>query len=770
MRSPIFAARLLAPVALVAYAQPAIAQHTLNFRDVDVRAFIADAARVTGRTFVVDGRVQGRITVVSERPLSRAEYFEIVLSTLRANGLVAIPLPGGSYRVQSIDGAAAQPTRIGAGNTSRNLLVTEVVRLRHADATAALETLRPLVSAQGSLTANRNANSLVIVDFADNVRRIRALISGIDRDTTTTELVTLDNAGAREIAESLTQLGAGGGGGDGGRGGVSVAAIDGANAIALRGDATNVARFAALARDLDRRTASAAEIRVYWLRHANAERLLPTLQQLVGGGSDPTLPSNSPAATALPSQSGAGGSSGAGGGAIAAPALPPVRSGGAGGGGAGGNSIVTRGPGIITRYEGANAIIVAGNAEVQRMIGELIRQLDVRRNQVLVEAIIVEIGDGAAQQLGVQFLLGGENIPFASTNYSNVNPNILTVGAAAAGYALSRQTTTIDGNVVTTTTTNPLGSGVTDAAVSSILGASGGLAGIAADIGRNAIFGAIINAVRSDNSSNILAVPHMVTLDNSPARFLVGQDVPITTGEALSTNFDNAFRTIERREVGIKLEVTPQINAAGEITLTIRQEVSSVAGPVTSRSSDLIFNTRLFETVLTAEDGQILAIGGLLNDDERRTLQAIPFLSDLPLIGALFRARSRSRSHTNLMVFIRPTILRDRADNDAMTARRYTQIRDAQALRNPDSEAELDVLVRDYLGAVPPAIAPRADDVEFAPGAVQPVPLPPSAAPATEAMPAATPVDVPPLSAAPAPPAAPDALAAAATTAGGGLR
>ncbi|MGL4312630.1 MAG: secretin N-terminal domain-containing protein, partial [Sphingomonas sp.] len=423
-----------------------------------------------------------------------------------------------------------------------------------------------------------------------------------------------------------------------------------------------------------------------------------------------------------------GGTPGGSVGQQATPAAPPARTATSGNG----DTIVNRGPGIITRYEGANAIIVAGNADTQRLIGELIRQLDVRRNQVLVEAIIVEIGDNAARQLGVQFLLGGENIPFAATNYSNTSPSILTLGAAAAGYELSRQTTTIDDNIVTTTSENPLGQGVVDAATQQILGATGGFGGLALDIGRNAIFGAIINAVRTDTNSNLLAVPHMVTLDNSPARFLVGQDVPVTTGEALSDNFDNRFRTVQRREVGIKLEITPQINASGEITLTIRQEVSSVAGPVNSRSSDLIFNTRLFETVLTAGDGQIMAIGGLLNDDERRTIQAIPLLSEIPLIGELFRSRSRARTNTNLMVFIRPTILRDGADAAAMTARRYNYVRNAQLLRDPEAEPEIDLLVRDYLGTVPPVITPQPGDMMIGAasrtpdGTVAPVPMPPS--------------------------------------------
>ncbi len=697
-------ATLMIGTALVASAVPAAAQHVLNVRDADIRAFIADAARVTGRTFVVDGRVQGRVTVVTERPLSRSEYFEIFLSTLRANGLIAIPLQNGSYRIQPIDGAAAQPSPIGTRGAPANQLVTEVVRLRYIDASQAVDTLRPLVSAQGSVTANRNANSLVVVDFADNVRRIRALVQSIDRDATATRLVHLRNAGAREMAASLQQLGATAAGANGApaSGTVSVAAFDSSNSIAIRGDAGAVERFAALAEELDQRAASSAEIRVYWLENADAARLLPTLQQLVGGGSDPVTPD---AAVARSSNGDTGG-----GDAPARAATPAPASTAAGGTG----SIVTRGPAIVTRYEGANAIIVAGNADVQRMLGELIRQLDVRRRQVLVEAVIVEISDNAARQLGVQFLLGGQNAPFAATNYSNANPSILTIGAAAGGYLLSNDTTTIDGNVVTTTRTNPFGPGVAEAAASQILGATGGFAGFAGDIGRNTVFGAIINAVQSDTDSNLLATPHIVTLDNNEARFLVGQEVPITTGEALSDNFDNAFRTVQRQEVGIRLIVTPQINANGEIKLYISQEVSSVAGPVSSRSSDLILNKRLFETTLTAMDGQILAIGGLLNDDERATIERIPLLSDIPLLGELFRSRSRSRARTNLMVFIRPSILRDARDNDALTARRYGYIRNEQLRRNPDAEPEIDLLVRDYLGIQPPQLVERSDDVTYA--------------------------------------------------------
>ncbi len=347
---------MLAAALVSATPTAAVAQYTLNVRDADIRAFIQDAARITGRTFVIDGRVNGKVSVVTDRPLSRSEYFEIFLATLRSNGLVAVPGPNGSYRVQPIDGAAAQPGRIGSGGAAQNQFVTEIIRLRHIDAVAAVETLRPLVSAQGSLTANRNANSLVVADFADNIRRIRALAASIDRDSSTSQIVTLKNAGAREIAAALQALVPAGG--EGARAPVAIVPIDSSNAIALRGDQALVTRFVAMANDLDAKAAGGTELRVYWLEHANAETLLPTLQQLIGGGSDPAQKAGLPPASASSSGSGSGG-------APAAAATSAPASTGAGGSG----SISTRGPAIVTRYEGANAIIVAANSEVQRMLG-----------------------------------------------------------------------------------------------------------------------------------------------------------------------------------------------------------------------------------------------------------------------------------------------------------------------------------------------------------------------------------------------------------------
>jgi general secretion pathway protein D len=689
---------------LAAPLTPASAQHVVNFREADIRAFIEDAARVTGRTFIVDPAVSGKVSVVTQRPLSRSEYFELFLSTLRANGLMAVPLQGGAFRIQPIATGAAAGGRV-AGRGSANNFVTEIFRTRSIEGAQALEALRPLVSREGSITASRN--SIVVADFADNVARIRQVLRSIDRDTSNSRIVALRNAGAREIATSLNALMEGSS--PNGRP-ATIVAIDSSNSIALRGDAATVARLAAMAEELDQRAATGTEIRVIFLQHADAAQLLPVLQQLLG--QPVTQPPPTPGLSSRNSEGTTSSSTTRSGGG-----RPPVRTttttaeaAPAETAAATGVSIFGPRGAVVTRFQGANALVIAASTDVQRQLGEVIRQLDTRREQVLVEAIIVEISDNAAKKLGVQLLLsglGGSNIPFAVTNYSNASPNLLTVAGAVAAERLRTTTTTVNGQVVTTTQNSSVADALQEAAVSSVLGATGGIGGLAFRTG-NAIFGAIINAVKSDSKSNILSTPSIMTLDNQEARILVGQEIPITTGEALSQNFDNQFRTVDRENVGITLEVLPQINAGGSIKLNLRQEVSSIAGPVSGRSADLILNKREIETVITVDDGEIVGIGGLLDDNERRTIEKIPFLGDLPAIGNLFKSKSRSRAKTNLMVFIRPTILRSPADARAMTERRYGYIRGMHYLQNPDQEPTIDELVREYMGMVPPDPAPAA--------------------------------------------------------------
>ena len=676
----------------LALATPLAAPQVLNLRDADIRAFIQDASKVTGRTFVIDQRVTGKVSVVTDRPLSRSEYFEVFLSTLRANGLIAIPIGGGSYRIQPAEGAATQPGRVGSRGAASNAFVTEIFRLRGADATATVETVRPLISREGSVSANKAANSLVVADYADNIRRIRTLLNQLDASgADNTRVIPLRNAGAREIVQALQGLNAG-------SGGVAAVAIDSSNSVILRGDQTSLARTAAIVADLDRRAAAGSEIRVVFLQNADAEKLLPVLQQLVGQSVSitPQVVSTSPSSPQLPGTAVRPA-------AEAAVAQTTVTSSNSSGKSA-----------VIARYEGVNAVIISASADVQRTLGEVIRQLDTRREQVLVEAIIVEISDSAARKLGVQLGVGGPG-GGGFTTYSNVTPGILPIAAGLLSNKINggtTTTTTVNGTT-TTTTSGATGSGdlITNA-LSALNTATGGTVGGAIHLGGNTYLGAILTAVQQDNNSNLLSTPSIVTLDNQEAKILVGQEIPVTTGEALSNNFDNAFRTVQRQNVGIQLEVKPQINAGGAIKLYLRQEVSSIAGPVTSNSADLILNKREIQTTMTVDDGQIMAIGGLLDDNERRTLEKVPLLGDIPLIGELFRSRTRSRAKTNLMVFIRPTILRSQGDAAALAAQRYGYIRGAQMAADPNAEPSIDELLRDYMGIEPPVVAPPPSEIQ----------------------------------------------------------
>lgn len=699
----------LVPAIALALASPALAQLSLNVRDADIRAFIADAASATGRTFIIDSRVNGKVTVVTDHPLSKSQYFEVFLSTLRANGLVAVPTSGGAFRIQPIDNAASQPTPVGSRAPSRDSFVTDIVRLRSIDAASALETVKPLVSPQGSVTANAAGNSLVIVDFADNVHRIRQVLAGIDTDNASTRVIALKNAGAREIATALKGL-IGEGGGQPGGPSVQVVSVDSSNSVVLRGDPNTVSRLATVAAELDQKAQAGTEIRVVFLENADAAQLLPVLQQLVGEQPSAIPQEDESVTSNFLSQSG---SSSNGGVSQLQPSVnqaqtpTPAPAASQSGGDNGTNKPAIVGEGgrtaaVVTRFAGANAIVIAGPPEVQRQLGEVIRQLDTRRQQVLVEAVVAEVSDTAAKQLGVQFLLGNlKGGAFAATNYSASAPSLLAIAGAIGAQKLATTTTTTNGNVTTTGQDTTISDQLAQSAVSSILGTSGGLFGGGGRIG-NTILGGIINAVKSDTQSNLLQSPSVVMLDNTPSHLLVGQEVPITTGKALSNNFDNAFQTIQRENVGIELDVKPQINSSGTIKLFLHQTVSSIAGPVSSDNSELIINKREVQTTMTVDDGQIAVIGGLLDDNERRTLEKIPLLGDIPVIGNLFKSHSKSHAKTNLMIFIRPTILRTADDTQRVTEQRYGYLRAVQGQMNPEQEPSIDQLVRDYMGASPP--------------------------------------------------------------------
>ncbi|NQE62781.1 type II secretion system secretin GspD [Caulobacter sp. RHG1] len=653
------AAPLVVVVPSVAWAQAQV----LNVQDADIRVFIQDVGKSTNTTFVIDPRVKGTVSVTSNGPLNRRELFELFLATLRANNLVAVPAGNGVYRVEPAENAARQP------NAAGGQFATEVFRLRSLDPATAADMLKPLVGPQGQVVANPRGGTVVVADYADNIRRIRALLSQVDQDRASVHTVTLTNSSAREIAQVINDLIAGpGADGKAGRGAVTVVPVESSNSILLRGDADAVQRLLPLITDLDRRAESSDDIRVVFLRHANAEQMLPVLQQLVG---------QAPTTTASSSRSSTSGTSAS---TTAAPAATAASS----------ASIAPAGTrASVARYPGANALIINAPPETQRTLAEVIRQLDIRREQVLVEAIVVEVSDDAAKQLGVQFLLGGTNgtIPFMGTNYTNISPSLFPLAASAAA-----------GNDADTDASKAL----RDSAISSLLGAAGVTGGVAGRSG-DVLFGAIINAVKKDSGSNLLSTPSIMTLDNEEARILVGQQVPITTGEVLGDNNANPFRTIQRQDVGVQLEVKPQINAGGGITLFLRQEVSAVAGPISAGSTELIINKREIETTALVDDGDIVVLGGLLDQNETASVQRVPGLGDVPGLGALFRSKVRERGRTNLMVFIRPRIIKTVADARAVSLPRLDQIRRESQLVTPEGDNSLDAVIRSFPAPPTPA-------------------------------------------------------------------
>lgn len=634
---------------------PAADGEALNLQGVDIRAFIQDVSRATGSTFILDPRVLGTVTLTSQEELAPPDLLAMLLATLRAQGLVAIPSGPGSYRIIPDDTAAQQPGAAG-GEFG---YATEVFRLRHVDARTAAETLRPLVGRGGVVAATPEGNSLLVADYADNLRRLRALVAQIDQDRSDIRLVALSNSSAREIAAVVTQLVATPGAGEGVRSGtLSVIPVDSSNTVMLRGDPATVERIATMIVDLDQRAAASGDVRVVRLQHANAEQLLPVLQQIVGQPPDTFESAAFPDPSAIP-----------------------------------GTIVANSSRANLARFPGANAIVIAADAETQRMLAEVIAQLDTRREQVLVEAIVVEVSEGAAKQLGVQFLLAGRdgNVPFGVTNFPGSGPGILPLGAA----------TTIGRDAEAGTPQANL----RDAALGSLLGTAGGLLGIGGS-SSDQLFGMIINAVQSDNQSNLLSTPSILTLDNEEASILVGQEVPITTGEVLGDANTNPFRTTQRQDVGIKLEVKPQINPGGGITLFLRQEVSAIAAVLSATSNDLILNKREIQTTVLVDDGSIVVLGGLLDRGEQISVDKVPVLGDVPGIGGLFRNRSRARNQTNLMVFIRPTIIRNSLEAQNATAPRYGYIRDLQPGVDAGERAVLDAVVEDYLRTQAPRSIP----------------------------------------------------------------
>lgn len=653
---------LLSVSAAQAQEQEAACRIELNYEDADIRAVVDEIAIRTGRYFVLDPAVQGRVTIKSppNSGICVDEAWELFQAMLRANDFVAVPIGDMKFRVVPLQEAARSGGRVGAGGTGLEL-VTEIIRLRYVDSREAAANLAQIIGNSGVVSPVRSGNSIIIVDTASNVERLRKVLLELDRDPTVFRRIELINASAGDVARVVNDLASEISDEQSGRGSFSIAPVEASNSLFVRAEPSLMARIEGVIAELDLYGGNTSNLSVISLNHASAEELAPLLTEVANN-------------------------------------TPGLASGEA-------SARVNRA--TVSFHGPTNSLIINGDAEIQRTLQNVIAKLDVRRSQVLVEAIVVAISEKLERDIGFQYFLtgNGENgVPFTATNFPS-GPNLLPAAGAALlrGDALSG----IFDNGTDDTDDGPLADQFAEQALRSLLGLQGGVFGGGFEFGDGNVFGAILTAIQSDTDSNVLSTPSVLTLDNETARLQVGQEIPITTGEQIGDDFQNAFRTVDRQEVGVILEVTPQINDGDVVTLEITQEISDIQGPITSTSTDLITNKREITTTALVDNGQILVIGGLIDEELELRSDKIPFLGDLPGVGALFRSNSRESNRSNLMVFIRPTIIRDQQTADLATSKKLDYIRARELLRSGNPQSDLDRLIDQVTGIDRPE--PRND-------------------------------------------------------------
>ncbi|MEO6153953.1 MAG: type II secretion system secretin GspD [Croceibacterium sp.] len=634
--------------------QPATtpADVVVNMRDVDVADVAQQVSRITGRTIILDPTVSGRVNVTSAVPLTPAGVWELFVSVLRGQGF-AVVRNGRAWRVVPQATAAREPT----AGASTGQVVTRLIRLRTLSPEAAARIFRPIVATFGSVEPVTNPNAIVVTDYADNVARIESLARGLDGgggNTPGITSLTLRHASARDVAAAISGVL-----GESEGGGPRAVADERSNIVLVRGNAAALLEARRIAQTLDRPSGTAATIRVFRLRFADAESVTRVLQGLMGataGANNPvastlrTNRSNPAAAAATPIRGVATASGGLANltdnpaarsaESLSTTVFSPDKTSGASGGFSTDTLSVEPAPEL-------NAIVVRGSPAEIATLEPLIADLDVRRPQVMIEAAIVEITGDRSEQLGIQLGLGAAADAVtnsAGTSFSNLGLSL--------------------GQIL----------GLIGSPVAAALGADG----LTGNFGSRGDFGILVQALGQSSRANLLSTPSITTMDNEPAEIVVGQNVPFRTGSyATDGNTTTPFTTIERADVGITLRVVPRVHDGDTIRLEVNQEVSSLVGAVTG-AADLVTNRRSIQTTVLADDGQTIVLGGLISDDQLRTRSQVPVLGDIPILGNLFKSRRESTTRRTLFVFLRPTILRDSRTVAAAAAAKYDRIHDAE--------------------------------------------------------------------------------------------
>ena len=680
------------------------AQVTLNFVNADIEAVSRAMSAMMDRQILVDPRVKGVITVYSEQAMSVANAWLQYQAALRGLGFAVVDNNGLLKVVPEAD-AKLQAGTVSVGPVSQrgDQVITQIYRLNHENPNNLVAVLRPLISPNNTINANPATSSLVITDYADNLTRLGKIIAALDQPSSTdVEVVPVRYAIASDLATLVQRLGDGattgvpGVPGGGGSTGLSVLADARSNTLILR--AANPARLAsarALVEQLDRPGIGgpAGQINVVYLKNADATKLATVLRAAFGGGSSGGGGASSPSGLG---SIGAGASSGTavGGAAGASVANTPLSA-----------SAQPSTGGFIQADPATNSLVISAPEPLYRQIRAVIDQLDGRRAQVYVESMIVEMEANKAAELGFQWqgLLGkaGDKLGLvAGTNFGTSANNILNVTAAGSSGAVS---------------------GLVGAANN---GLNLGLLNMV-----NGVYtlGALARFLETVDGTNILSTPNLVALDNEEAKIVVGQNVPFVTGSFTNTGSAgatvNPFQTVERKDVGLTLKIKPQIGEGGVVRMSVFQENSSVVGTSTSNSNGPTTNKNSLETTVVVDDGQIMVLGGQMKDSYVDGESRVPVLSDIPMMGNLFRSENRRRTKTVLLVFLRPVVMRDAQAANAITIDRYEAIRARQQDAQPAPSRVLKVTDSPMLPPLPgtvPAIEPRTGAPGSAPAAKQP--------------------------------------------------
>jgi len=586
---------------------------TPNYKEADIRQIIEAVGEVTQRNFIIDPRVSAKVTMLSSTPMTPDAFYEAFLSILQVHGYIAVQ-SGDLIKIVPDATARQYAGPLGAtGAAGGDDIVTQVFQVQNVGAAQLVPILRPLIPQYGHLAAHPGSNMLIISDRAANVTRMISIIRRIDQSNDEdVEVIRLEHASAAEIVRIMTAL-TQQPRADGVPVSTSLVADARTNSVLIGGDKSERLRLRALIAHLDTPLEDGGDTQVRYLRYADSEELATKLQQHF--------------TTQIQATSGQAG-----------------------------GSVATDSVSVWADTQ-TNAIVINAPPKMMRSLMQIVDKLDIRLDQVLVEAIIVEVIADKTAELGVTWAIGedGSNSPVGATNFPDFGPGVVQLGGAV-------------GSGGTVDPSGLIGEGITV-----------GLGRIS-DTGVS--FAAIIRALNGDADTNIISTPSIVTLDNEEATLNVGQEVPFVTGSYSNTGGNtggavNPFQTIQRQQIGVKLAITPQINEGDSMLLTISQEISSIAQSAAG-AVDLITNQRIIETKVIVDDGEILVLGGLLEDVLRESDQRVPVLGRIPILGNLFRSRKTDKIKTNLLVFIRPTILRNAAQTTLETNSKYNYIRNIQ--------------------------------------------------------------------------------------------